>query len=170
MAHLLVNQLHFARSELVRCLEGVSDDDGMRKVGPMNCISWIVGHLANHEDFVWGKLGQGKALKEGLYQQVGYGQPASTPSLDEMWDTWKEVTASADVYLVTLNSKILNTHFEKNGKPYAESIGTMLLRNVYHYWFHIGEAHAIRQHLGHENLPDFVGNMANATYQPESDV
>jgi len=30
----------------------------------------------------------------------------------------------------------------------------------YHYWFHIGEAHAVRQMLGHVNLPDFVGDLS----------
>ena len=36
----------------------------------------------------------------------------------------------------------------------------MLLRNVYHYWFHTGEAHAVRQSLGHQGLPEFVGDMS----------
>jgi hypothetical protein len=35
----------------------------------------------------------------------------------------------------------------------------MLLRNIYHYWYHTGEAHAIRDMLGHKNLPEFVGEM-----------
>ena len=44
-----------------------------------------------------------------------------------------------------------------DGRPHVESIGTMLLRVIDHYWFHIGEATAIRQMLGHTNLPEFVG-------------
>ena len=43
----------------------------------------------------------------------------------------------------------------------------MLQRNFYHYWFHIGEAHAIRQMLGHPDLPQFVGDMSTAIYRPE---
>ena len=43
----------------------------------------------------------------------------------------------------------------------------MLLRNIYHYWFHMGEAHAIRQLLGHPDLPQFVGDMSEAVYWPE---
>ena len=43
----------------------------------------------------------------------------------------------------------------------------MLQRNFYHYWFHIGEAHAIRQMLGHQDLPQFVGDMSSAVYRPE---
>jgi hypothetical protein len=43
----------------------------------------------------------------------------------------------------------------------------MLTRNIYHYWFHTGEAHAIRQMLGHGRLPQFVGDMSTAMYRPE---
>jgi hypothetical protein len=42
------------------------------------------------------------------------------------------------------------------------------MRNIYHYWFHTGEAHAVRQMLGHTDLPQFVGGMESAAYRPES--
>ena len=167
MAHFLVDQLRFARSEFVRCLEGVSEEDACRRLEPMNCISWIVGHLANQEHRYWVILGQGQDLAPGLNDLVGYGKPASTPSLGEMWDTWRTVTAAADAYLDTLTPELMLTHFEREGKPVAESVGTMLLRNLYHYWFHTGEGHAVRQMLGHSDLPQFVGDMARASYRPE---
>jgi hypothetical protein len=89
MDHPLVNQLHFARAELQRCLAGVTNEDAGRHFRPMNCLSWIVGHLANQE-----------------------------------------------------NS----------------------------YWFHTGEAHAIRQLLGHSDLPEFIGDMSQAQYRaPEAE-
>ncbi len=165
--HLLVTQLRFVRGELVRCLDGVDEADATRQIMPMNCISWIVGHLANQETRYWVRLGQGKSLYPELNDRVGYGKPASTPRLKEMWTVWKEITAAADVYLDTLTPEILLTHFTLNDKPLAESIGTMLLRNIYHYWYHIGEASAIRQTLWHQNLPEFVGDMSNAAYIKE---
>jgi hypothetical protein len=167
MAHFLVDQLRFARSEFVRCLEGVSEEDACRRLEPMNCISWIVGHLANQEHRYWVILGQGQDLAPGLNDLVGYGKPASTPSLSEMWDTWRAVTAAADAYLDTLTPELMLTHFEREGKPVAESVGTMLIRNLYHYWFHTGEGHAIRQMLGHTDLPQFVGDMTRALYRSE---
>jgi hypothetical protein len=133
----------------------------------MNCISWIVGHLANQEHRYWVILGQGQDLAPGLNDLVGYGKPASTPSLSEMWDTWRAVTAAADAYLDTLTPELMLTHFEREGKPVAESVGTMLIRNLYHYWFHTGEGHAIRQMLGHTDLPQFVGDMTLALYRSE---
>jgi hypothetical protein len=45
----------------------------------------------------------------------------------------------------------------------------MLLRTTYHYWFHAGEVAAVRQLLGHGDLPEFVGDMTPATYRPEVD-
>ena len=167
MTHPLVLQLRFARSEFVRCLEGVPAEDARRRLEPMNCISWIVGHLADQENRYWVLAAQEKTLAPHLNDLVGYGKPASTPPLDEMWEVWHAITAAADVYLDTLTSEILQTHFEWKGKPYPESAGTLLQRNIYHYWFHTGEAHAIRQRLGHSDLPQFVGDMSQAMYRPE---
>ena len=166
--HLLVSQLRFARSEFVRGLEGLSEEDAVRRMMPMNSISWMVGHLANQEHRYWIVAAQNKDLLPGLNELVGYGKPASTPPLAEMWTAWHQVTAAADPYLDTLTPAILETHFVHDGETLPESIGTMLLRNIYHYWFHTGEAAAARQMLGHTHLPDFVGELNRAPYQPES--
>ena len=48
-----------------------------------------------------------------------------------------------------------------------ENIGTLLLRNFYHYLYRTGEASALRQMLGHVNVPEFVGNIGEAAYRPE---
>lgn len=165
--HLLVAQLRFARSEFARGLEGVSDEDARRRMLPMNCISWMVGHLANQEHRYWVIFAQQKDIAPGLVDLVGYGKPASTPPLDEMWAVWKKVTAAADVYLDTLTPEIMQTFLVRNGRPVDESIGTMLMRTVYHYWYHTGEASAVRQILGHTNLPEFVGDINQAPYRPE---
>jgi uncharacterized damage-inducible protein DinB len=166
--HPLVNQLRFARSSFVQCLQGVSDEDARRRLDPMNSISWIVGHLASQENAYWVLIAQDIKLQPELYKRVGSGYPASTPPLDEMWAAWREITAAADRYLDTLTTEKLSTYLEWQGERRRESIGTMLLRNTYHYWFHTGEAHAIRQMLGHPDLPQFVGDMSLAFYQPEA--
>lgn len=166
--HPLVTQLRFARSEFMRCIEGISDEDAIKRPMPMNCISWTVGHLANQENRFWVIRAQGKNVAPDLHERVGSGMPASTPPLFEMLETWRKVTTTADAYLDTLTTKTLQTRFTVDGKPFPENVGTMLLRNLYHYWFHTGEAHAIRQMLGHTGLPDFVGNMAAAVYIPET--
>jgi uncharacterized damage-inducible protein DinB len=165
--HLLVSQLRFARSEFVRCLEGVSDGDAVHRIMPMNCISWIVGHLANQEHRYWVILSQQKEVAPDLNELVGYGKPASTPPLKEMWAVWRKVTAEADKFLATLTPEIMQYYLMRDGKPVDESIGTLLMRNIYHYWYHTGEASAVRQMLGHPKVPEFVGDMSTAVYRPE---
>jgi hypothetical protein len=155
----LVSQLRFARSEFVRGLEGVSEEEALRRFTPMNSIGWMVGHLANKENRYWVMLAQGEAKYAGLNERVGFGKPASTPTLHEMWEIWRAVTAQADHYLDTITPELTQTFFLRNGQPVGENVGTLLLRNTYHYWYHTGEAAAVRQMLGHTDLPQFVGDL-----------
>jgi hypothetical protein len=159
MIHPYVTQLRFARSELLRGYADLSDADARVRIGPMNCLSWIIGHLATQENLYWVRLAQGQRLYPELRALVGNGSQPTTPPLDEMVSAWKVITTTADMYLDTLKPEMLKNHFELNEKPMKESIGTMLFRNLYHYWYHIGESQAIRQNLGHKNLPEYVGDL-----------
>lgn len=169
MTFPLVTQLEFARSSFMRCIENLDPDDALRRLEPMNCISWMVGHLASQEQAYWLLIAQGKTIVPDLHRLVGTGYPASTPPLAEMLAAWQAITAAADEYLAGLSAEIAVTHLDWKGKPYPESIGTLLQRNIYHYWFHTGEAHAVRQMLGHKDLPDFVGDISAAVYRRECD-
>ncbi|MCB0126692.1 MAG: DinB family protein, partial [Caldilineaceae bacterium] len=71
MTEPLVTQLRFTRSELARCLQGVSAEDAQRRLKPMNSISWLVGHLASQEQFLWLERAQGTILSPELYRLVG---------------------------------------------------------------------------------------------------
>ena len=159
MAHPYVVQLRFVRSELLRGYANLSLADAQVHLGPMNCLSWIIGHLATQENLYWVRLAQGQRLYPELRNLVGYGSQPSTPPLDEMMTVWKVITATADIYLDTITPEMLKDHLALDGKPMKESIGTMLFRDLYHYWYHIGESQAIRQNLGHPNLPEFVGDI-----------
>ena len=187
MAHTLVNQLRFARSEFVRCLEGVSDEDSRNRLLPMNCISWMVGHLAAQEQEYFVFFPKGKVSHPQLNKSHVFGQPAVTPPLADMWQVWHDITNAADTFLDTVTMDQLGTHLEQNTKAVQEAlfalpqvndkmlaqesvqsrenIGTRILRTTYHYFFHTGEAHAIRQQLGHPDLPYFVGGMPDYLFQ-----
>jgi len=168
MTHLLVTQLRFTRSELQRALDGISDEDARRRVKPMNCISWMIGHLADQEQRYWVQWAQGRIVVPELNDLVGFGKPASMPPLAEMWAAWHTIIEAADPYLDTLTPEILQTTFARDGNSIGENIGTLLQRMLYHYWYHIGEAMAVRQLLGHSQLPEFVGNLGSkGPYQPE---
>ena len=147
----------------------MSEADGLVRPLPINSIGWMVGHLANQEHRYWVVFAQGREVVPGLRERVGTGQPASTPPLAEMWSAWRTATAAADEFLDTLTIDRLQTFLLRDGQPIDESVGTMLMRVIYHYWFHAGEASAVRQILGHPDLPEFVGDMDAATYRPEAD-
>jgi hypothetical protein len=170
MTHPLVLQLQFTRAEFQRGLKGVSEEDALHRFEPMNCISWIVGHMAWQEQLYW--LTQAQDITPVPEVNLcASGQPASTPSLQAMWAAWKVVTAEVDKFLEPLNGTALIVHTPKRSAPsdtYKESIGTRIRRTTYHYWYHTGESQAIRQLLGHERLGQFVGNIGDkAPYIPE---
>jgi hypothetical protein len=171
MPHPLVLQLRFTRSEFRRALEGVGDADARRRFAPMNCISWNIGHLAWQEQRYWLQRGQDQLLRPDIAELFAYGAPASTPPLDEIWAAWHELTSAADPWLDTLTTEQLHARrtFIVDGNSFSLSYGSLLQRMLYHYWYHIGENMAIRQLLGHRDLPEFVGNIDDeAPYQPES--
>jgi hypothetical protein len=168
MSHPLVDQLRFTRYEWLRGLEGVSDEDAARHFGPMNCISWTVGHLAWHEHRYWLERAQGKVPYPKLNETYAYGAPMSTPSLREMLELWHAVTQAADPYLDSLTTATLQVELLHKRRPVGQSIGSALRRITYHYWYHIGEIQAIRQMLGQSNLPEYVGDIEiEAPYRPE---
>ncbi len=168
MAHPLVDQLRFTRHEWLRALDGVSEDDAACHFGPMNCISWIVGHLAWQEQGYWLYRAQGQVLVPGLHALVGYGAPMSTPAFKEMLDAWRAVTAAADPYLDALTTEALLADLPFEGKPRGQSVGSAVRRMTYHYWYHMGEILAIRQMRGQADLPEYVGDLeALAPYRAE---
>ena len=77
MAHPLVEQLRFTRGEFLRCLDGLSPQDACVRHGQMNCISWTIGHLADHENRNFVFLGQGKVIQPELRKICSFGCPPS---------------------------------------------------------------------------------------------
>ncbi|MFN2519866.1 MAG: DinB family protein [Candidatus Limnocylindria bacterium] len=168
MTHPLVDQLRFTRSEWLRGFAGVSEEDGSRHFARMNCISWNVGHLAWQEQRYWLHRAQGRLPFPQLVEMYASGAPMSTPSLREMLDIWKRVTADADLYLVTCTTESLQAELLIDGKAVGQTVGSGMRRMTYHYWYHIGEIQAIRQMLGQGDLPEYVGEIElEATYRPE---
>lgn len=168
MPYPLIDQFRFTRREWLRGLEGVSEDDAARHFGPMNCISWTVGHLAWHEHRYWLELAQRKMLYPQLNVIYAYGAPMSTPSHQEMLDIWRTVTQAADPYLDGLTTEGLQVELLREGQPVGQTVGSALRRVTYHYWYHIGEIQAIRQMLGHRDLAEYVGDIeTEVPYRPE---
>jgi hypothetical protein len=168
MSHPLVTQLRFTRSEFKRALKGLTDQEARKRLLPMNCISWNIGHLAWQEQRYFLYFGQGKMPFPEINDLFASGAAASTPPLKDMWKAWEAITKAADPWLETLTNKKLQQRVIKDGRLSRYLFGSLLQRTIYHYWYHIGENMGIRQNLGHTNLPQFVGNLdGKAAYQTE---
>src|SRR3954470_938509 len=168
MAHPIVEQLRFTRSEWVRALRGVSEEDGNRHLGQMNSIGWIVGHLAWHEQRIWLERAGRTALFPSVNEEFASGAPMSTPSLKAMRAAWRKITKEAEANLDSLTTRTLMRDLPRGGKPSGQAHADALRRLTFHYWFHIGEILAIRQMLGQKGLPEYVGNLeAMAAYRPD---
>lgn len=165
----IVNQLVFARHEFKKGFSGISDEDGSKRLIPINSIAWMVGHLAWHEQYYWLKRAQGKVLVPLLEQNASFGKSPGDLVLSEMIECWERVTIASDGYLKSLRSGDLESQMIVQGKQVPFNIGTMLARMIYHYWYHNGEMQAVRQLLGHKNLPDFVSDEIESIGQYYSD-
>jgi len=169
MAHPVVEQLRFTRSEWRRGLTGLTEKEGSRHFGQMNSIGWIVGHLAWQAQRYLLFRNQGILLTPELNSEFAFGAPMSTPSLAKMLKVWRKITKASEPFLETLTTKGLQKDLPLDGKSVGQSQGSAILRMTHHYWFHIGEIQAIRQMLGHKKLPIYVGNQeGKAPYTPES--
>jgi hypothetical protein len=167
VAHPLVDQLRFTRSEWLRGLRGGTEADALKRLEPTNSIGWIVGHLGWQEQRYFIARPQGQLPFPEIDERMASGKPASTPSLRPMLDAWKTITKAADTWLETLTTDALLQPLPPPG--FKRTAGDAIHRVTYHYWFHIGEIQAIRQALGHRRLPQFVGDIeTRAPYTPES--
>jgi hypothetical protein len=155
MTHPLLIQLRFARSEFQRGLADVQDPEAQQRFGSLNCLSWIVGHLAWQEQRYWLERAQGIILFPELNEKLAYGKPATLPPVEEMWQCWREITHASGPWLESLSPQTILEPLMEG----MSSRGTFMLRVIYHYWYHLGEGMAVRQLLGHSNLPDFVGSL-----------
>jgi hypothetical protein len=168
MPHPLVDQLRFTRSEFLRAIKGLSDADARKRILPMNCISWNIGHLAWQEQRYFLYFAQGQMLFPIINQEFAYGAPASAPILKEVLHAWQTITEAVDPWLDTLTSAKLEEHVISRGKPTTRIFGNLVQRVIYHYWYHTGENMAVRQQLGHAHLAQFVGDIdGQAPYRPE---
>ena len=74
-----------------------------------------------------------------------------------MLTTWQTITQAADPFLDQITTAQLEGSITLG--QWKTTVGSLMLRVIYHYWYHTGEIMAIRQLLGHTELPEFVGNI-----------
>jgi len=86
-------------SEFKRALRGLTEADAQKRLLPMNCISWNVGHLAWQEQRYFLYFAQGQLLFPQIDKIFHYGAPASTPALSDTLGAWSAITQAVDPWL-----------------------------------------------------------------------
>lgn len=170
MAHPMVRQLRFTRSEFARALRGVDADEAERRVQGLNSLAWSVGHLAWQEQKYFLHYGQRITMPyPDIDTTFRFGAPASTPRLAEVRAAWEDITRRADPWLDTLDVIAMAAPYTKrDGTPGGRVVGDLVQRVIYHYWFHMGQNVLVRKLLGHDPLPVFVGDLdGRASYVAE---
>jgi uncharacterized damage-inducible protein DinB len=156
--HHLVEMQHLTRTEFLRGVQDISDEDARRRIEPMNCMSWIIGHVACQERVFFAAWPQGREA-EPRYRAFAYGSPASQPPLDEVMALWEAACEAADELLHIADEESLRQLVvppDPDPDARRENLGTLIVRNIFHYWSHMGEISAIRQMLGHPSPPQFA--------------
>ena len=158
--HTLVQMHYLTRKEFERNLVGLTDEDARKRIEPMNCISWIIAHVACQYQIFFVDWPQGRQT-DARYQPYGYGSPASQPPLEEALTLWQDACKGADAWLQAATSESLQDKGALTS-PENENWGTLIVRCIFHTWCHLGEISSIRQILRHKP-PQFV-NMYNWSY------
>ena len=122
----------------------------------MNAISWIVGHVNTHWLFEYGLMTEDPMPTVDRFY-MGEGADLTPPPLADVRETLTQATALTEGWLLNADDALLSS--KRDFGPLSdENLGTQLMRAVLHTWFHTGEINAVRQMLGHAEIP-FVGQM-----------
>lgn len=153
----------FALSEFERGLDGLTDDEARTRTEKadgteVNAVSWTIGHIAGHWLMVAAYANDG-TLAEDLSRYGGPAADPTPPSLDEARALLSDAKAATE-WTADAAAALLSTTREGSPLSRQGNVGTVLMRVILHTWFHTGEINAVRQMLGHAEIP-FVGSMAD---------
>jgi hypothetical protein len=158
--HTLVDMLYLSRREFERNLVDLQDEDARKRIEPMNCISWIIAHVACQHRAYFVDWPEGRNINP-RYAPYGYGSPPSQPPLDQAMKLWRDAVDESKAWLGAATDESLK-EICQNSLANGENWGALLVRCIFHTWCHLGEISSIRQVLGHKP-PQFV-NMHGWSY------
>lgn len=167
----------FTLSEFERGVRGVSDSEALIRFTKadgtqMNAISWTIAHIAWHWSTVAAYANQQVPPSAVRPYTAGPTADPTPPPLADALTLLADAKA-ASAWLTKADNSLLSTSREEYAALFCnllpvESVGTALMRVVLHTWYHIGEINAVRQMLGHAEVP-FVGMLnGNLEWQPAS--
>lgn len=158
MTHPLVIQLQFAREKWLEGLVDLTPEEGNRRFGRMNSISWMLAHLGHFEQWSWLELA-GHDKVTTVFDEIDVYKPDVNPPYELMLAAWQQVVDASNPLLEAMTADDMLVHHQWKGKRLNENVGTRIQRHTAHYWYHNGEASAIRQLIDDRPLPQMVGRI-----------
>ena len=168
----------FALMHFEYFLDSLTDAEARRRLRKedgteMNAISWIVGHVS----WQWtvhalaAAPGPDERLERLLADHQGFGNRGgridpTPPPLAEVRALLRR-TREASRWVIDAT----DADFDREGRegfrhPSGQNQGSLLMRAVLHTWAHGGEINAIRQMMGHSEIPFVMFMMGNMDWLP----
>ena len=122
---VVTDMLRLTCKEFDRNLAGLNDDDARKRIEPMNCISWIIAHVANQHHTFFVAWQQEKAA-ETRFLPYGYGSPASQSHLEEALSLWHDATGDTEVWLKSVTNEKLK-ELPATSSPESENNGALMV-------------------------------------------
>lgn len=178
----------FALMQFEHGLQGLTEEEAQVRLNKadgsqMNSISWIVGHISWQWIRLAVRVAMARGLKEGpddpypaLRARVrqfrsGGGEP-TPPTLQEAISLLHEARELSK-WLIGVDDAVMSavqwgTDSRDGGvvRGGDEKLGTSVIRNTFHTWFHTGEVNAIRQMLGHPEIIFILMMAGNMEWSP----
>lgn len=155
MLDYAVLQFEIIRRVLGRNLEGVTDEQSLRRPTPAgNCLNWIVGHLVASYDRLLPVLGQEPVWGEAehrLYQRGSEALTDGSPALplSAIREAYETAHGRLLAGLSALPAERLAdpAPFSPGGNP-DETVGTLVYGFAFHQAYHLGQTGLARRLLG----------------------
>jgi len=131
--------------------EGLSHEDSLRQTPHVNCLNWVLGHLAEGRDQVLSLLGEPPALgAEGeRYRResdpVAGEEPGVVP-LERLLAALQEGQERMEAALSALSEETLAEEREGGGRKL--SLGSRLIFAYFHDTYHTGQTELLRALAG----------------------
>jgi hypothetical protein len=146
MTHALIGQFLLTNDQVNKYYFDLSDDDIKAVFKPINCIGWLIGHMAlGNYQFLFKNIGNVIPEDAKLY---GNGQPHSTPDKNFILNMWEDSADNLKKWIINVSDDDLINNMTGKMKDEKVNLGTDLSRMMFHTWNHLGEIASVRQLLG----------------------
>lgn len=123
----------------------LSNQEGKKIFKPMNCISWMIGHLACINYNIVARNSKNRSIPD-INDKFGNGSPHFQPEILDVISLWETSVRECFAFLDQMEEEDLKNKISDSKMNF--NLGTDISRLTFHAWNHMGEIAAVRQFLG----------------------